>query len=105
MKHKDIDESKETFEEEDEIEIPEELLDGAITDIQKLAQLIRQEKLREDYELHDKVAVLNCEVCQQWEKHFDFYPHKQIPKEVQRPMQLPPEEPRHRIGFRVDDEK
>src|SRR5438105_2914201 len=43
----------------------------------ELAQLIRQERTREEYELHDKWA-LNCEIRKQWEKHFNEWPHNRM---------------------------
>jgi len=51
------------------------------------------------------VAVLNCEICQQWEKHFDFYPHRQVTmvENIKGMEQSLPEEPKPRIGFAVDE--
>ena len=47
-------------------------------DFQELATIIRQEELREQLELKDQMAVLKCEICQQWEKHLNEWPHNRM---------------------------
>src|SRR5882672_9012916 len=70
MKNKNIDEL--------ERKKKDEFWTNVFIDFQTLAQLIRQEKIRESYELHEKLAVLNCDICKQWEKHFDEWPHNRM---------------------------
>jgi len=45
---------------------------------QELHTLFNQEELRQEWERKDLINVLNCDVCKQWEEHFNFYPHSRI---------------------------
>jgi hypothetical protein len=44
----------------------------------ELARFIRQENLRQEMELQDKMAVLNCDICKQWEGHCNEWPHNRM---------------------------
>jgi hypothetical protein len=46
-----------------------------LTEFKKVAQFIRNEQALERYEREDKLAVLTCETCKDYAKHFNFYPH------------------------------